>query len=1110
MPYGKEDTDYKTDGDASSGYIFNGAENVFWCRIRDLCGSQLRALYQQLDSANCWSDTGLINEFDAWQEQFPEEIWRIDIERKYYRTYTGQSVDNSIAGASTPRFLTQMMNGRKKYQRRQFERDQAVYMGTKFLSTSVTSDQIMFRCNTPVQATIEPDYTITIVPYSDMYLSVKFGNLSTVSQVRAKAGQTYSIPCPLTTMDDTAILIYGASRIQALNDLSTCYIHDNDFSKATKIQTLIIGSNVNGYSNSFLTTLNIGNNQLLETLDVRNCPNLTGSLNLSGCGNLTTLRAQGTSLTGVTFATNGKITSAYLPDTITSISMSNLKNLTTLSLDYTGLESVIIENSIVDSKAIVSGGQATIETLRLVGIDWEISNINLLEAIYGMSNTYLSGNVYINGSISSRYLAKYNAKWSDLNITYATYVQEYAVTFQNDDGTVLDVQWVERGGTAVNPITRQTNPIATPTKASTIDTVYTFSAWDSDAYLSAVYGALTITATYATSVRTYTVKFYVEGTLKQTSTVEYGSGVEYDYDTYGEPSKADDVEHDIYYLWSGWDKNHYRIYGDTNVNAVFVAGETPAAPSDPSNKPKLNTRSIAEINAICRSGQKDWETVFMDGTNSSFEQQYFDLGDEIDITTGWEPDDTESNSHLIYDLGSSPCTLHYNTTANDEGVAKANGVTLPLVLNQNTNDTSSEDADPMYVDTGVKLMYNGGTDFGDNDNYEFTWVLDFALNDTAVYGGNVSSEPNILDCVATNDGYDHGFKVYAASSGQCSLKYAASSMTAAASRSVGSGSYLVTDPVAHTYTTTSAAMNQSFLERLIVRKKKGERGVTVYRCNPTSTTHSTTTLSYSGNNRVAHQRTVLLGCGRSAYGYPAAAMLANCTIYNFKVWNVALSDLEMAKMAVAPKETLKYRLQVFPRTTYGATASYNYMISLGTATESNPNPASIYPGISLGSTNLMRNYRQMNSSNTNVGGWNSCAMRTWLNNRLFKGFPQILKSAVKTVNVRASAGGGASTPPDSAYEIVTSRDKLFLWSTREYGGYSGSPYNDEGKAISLYSSDATRHKYHQFGHVMIYYYYWTRSPYLQSAAYFCGVSGSGHNSYGTASTPFGVAPGLCI
>lgn len=31
MTYGKEDADYRIDGDKSSGYIFNAAESVFFC-----------------------------------------------------------------------------------------------------------------------------------------------------------------------------------------------------------------------------------------------------------------------------------------------------------------------------------------------------------------------------------------------------------------------------------------------------------------------------------------------------------------------------------------------------------------------------------------------------------------------------------------------------------------------------------------------------------------------------------------------------------------------------------------------------------------------------------------------------------------------------------------------------------------------------------------------------------------------------------------------------------------------------------------------------------------------------------------------------------------------
>ena len=378
MAYGKEDTDYKTDGDPSSGYIFNAADSVLWCRIRDLMKNDLATMYQTLDSSGCWSDTSLINEFDNWQAQFPEELWRLDIERKYYRTYQGGGLNGGQTPEPTPRFLATMMNGRKKYQRRQFERDQAAYMGTKYLSTTIKADQIMFRCNTPSGVVVAPNYTLNIVPYSDMYLSVLFGNSPSAQQIRAKAGQTYEITCPLTKMDDTAVLIYCASRIQALNDISACYIHDNDFSKASKLQKLIIGNSTSGYSNQFLTNLNLGNNALLEELDIRNCPNLTGSINLSSCGNLEKLYAEGTSITGVLFASNGKIALAHLPGTINSLTLKNLKYLTDLLATYGNLESLTVENSIVDEYSIVDDAIDTLQILRLVGIDWTVTNTDLL------------------------------------------------------------------------------------------------------------------------------------------------------------------------------------------------------------------------------------------------------------------------------------------------------------------------------------------------------------------------------------------------------------------------------------------------------------------------------------------------------------------------------------------------------------------------------------------------------------------------------------------------------------------------------------------------------------------------------------------------------------
>lgn len=936
QPYGREDIDYRTDGDPNSGYVFNAAESTFFRRIRNLMYDELAEMYRSRETANAWSASGLITEFDNWQNMFCEELCRLDTERKYYRTYYG----------GTKRFLDTMMNGRKKYHRRQWERDQEAYMGTKYVSTNIKTDQIMFRCNTPLSAVVEPNYDLSITPYSDMYLTVLFGASLQPTRIRAKAGQTYVLEAPenFMGMDDTAILVYCASRIQALNDISGCYIHDNDFSKASKLQQLIIGNNTEGYTNTFMTELNIGNNPLLQVLNVRNCPNLIGSINLTNCGNLETLYAEGTAITGVTFAPNGKIVSAYLPNTINTLSMKNLNYLTDLKVSYDNLESLTEERSIVDEKAIVEDALDTLQTLCLTGINWTLHDTTLLNRILAMNSSLLAGTVNISGAIRNQELANYAKAWPDLIVNYnpQNLVSQYLATYVNADGTTLCEVYVDRGSTPPDPYVSGLIPKPImPADAqytyefgTSVDGVYTpGSGWDD--ITSIMLANRTVTAIYTKTPRTYTVTWYARAGLSLGSvTVDYGSEVVYPGET---PTNDSEEGTYIYNVFAGWNKSTGFITEDTDVYAIWDRAELPTTDKD------LNDMTPGEIFAVTTSGRT---------------ANYFVDKDYVDIKLGHDFEFENVESEVL---------------AED------------LWLDGKT-----------AIDTNISL-------FGENDR-SFTMAIDYQFADTAAN--------NTLVSCYEEDGQE-GFR----------LRYNSypNIQWGDVNHSIGSG---------------------RLRDIIVLRHRKGDNKLYLYASNSTA----------SGTNYDAAITRVELTRSRSTTSNAILSLGAIRFVMDgrhdehgkgylhwCKIWHEDLGDMNARQLASWCHETIRME--------YSGTGRYR--LSGGTSQKTN---ASFICNHLIGDRKM-----KMNASGTNVGGWDDCIMRTFLNGRIKAALPTVWQSMLKLTKINASAGNKLT-------EIVASDDYVFLPCMTEINGTSTEPYATEGYHIPWFTSGDTRLKF--LGHII--------------------------------------------
>lgn len=146
----------------------------------------------------------------------------------------------------------------------------------------------------------------------------------------------------------------------------------------------------------------------------------------------------------------------------------------------------------------------------------------------------------------------------------------------------------------------------------------------------------------------------------------------------------------------------------------------------------------------------------------------------------------------------------------------------------------------------------------------------------------------------------------------------------------------------------------------------------------------------------------------------------------------------------------------------------------------------------------------MNSSNTNSGGWEGCARRTWCNNVYKKCLPTYIQNMMKQVKKKTSGGKQSKI-------ITISNDYAFLPSEIEIFGSTTYSFAGEGKQYQYFkNATANRYKKPRHGSDYVSGYYWERSPFSSGSNSFCRVNLDGGAGTGDASDTFGVVPCLCI
>lgn len=542
--------------------VYNGQQSVLWVNVRKAFPDELMEMYQTLRSNKVLSFADTERRFEEHQAKWPEAVFNEDSYFKYLAP---------LEESNTASYLS-MLQGSKAEQRKWWLYNRFRYIDSKYNAGDALTDVVTLR------GYAKSD--ISVMPYADIYATIKYG--SYLVQKRAFRNKEYVLECPLDNVNDTEIYVYSASQLKSIGDISGLMVGYADFSNATRLQALKIGDSDTDYSNPNLEELYLGNNTLLRTLDVRNCPNLTQAVDVSGCTNLEHAYFEGTAITGLVLPNGGILKTLHLPSSLTNLTLRNLKRLTDFQLpSCENLSTLRLENvsDAVDVKNILLHTPAGAR-VRIVGFNWAfnspeeiISFYDFLDTMRGLdengNNTdraQLSGTITVD-SLTGAQLADMVSRYPYIKIVYQN-ILSYVYFYDYSGSKLLYTATVANAGNA-------TYKGSTPTKASTAQYSYSFSGWSLKSNGSANASALqsitvdrNVYAAFTATVRKYTVRFYNETTLLQTVTdVPYGSSATYTGDT---PVKIG-VDNPDKYPFERWDPTPTSITGNTDCYAMFTS-----------------------------------------------------------------------------------------------------------------------------------------------------------------------------------------------------------------------------------------------------------------------------------------------------------------------------------------------------------------------------------------------------------------------------------------------------------------------------------------------------------------------------------------------------------
>lgn len=287
-----------------------------------------------------------------------------------------------------------------------------------------------------------PTVVLDVVPHQYLYPTARVGQTLRNPHVRVAPNQTYHFVIDESgNLGDTVCGLKGGNYYRSFGNLGDLSVKpDLDFTINGERLVNIIATPTN--APEFRPSRLIVGTPLITSIDLHGESGLGGQLNLSNCIRLTSIDLRGTQITSVLFPTAKLLSTIKLGGYLTSLEISDLPNLSVLSLDaYTYLTSFVIGDNVgsldlyqtiaelYDAKFNETDPTRQISNLRVNDVAWTDVTADFLWWLVGIENVRITGSItlqsteYMTFDLKKELFEKFGDIDDENNDLYISYVQ---------------------------------------------------------------------------------------------------------------------------------------------------------------------------------------------------------------------------------------------------------------------------------------------------------------------------------------------------------------------------------------------------------------------------------------------------------------------------------------------------------------------------------------------------------------------------------------------------------------------------------------------------------------------------------------------------------------